>query len=96
MELKERDIKMSENNYLPIYYGEVIWFNNSLGYGFILWEKDREQQKDLFAHFSDIVSEGFKTLCKGQRVTFQLGTNKNGDPKAINIQVLKNPIFSEK
>lgn len=70
-----------------VYYGEVIWF--SKGYGFVQWELDGVKQKDLFIHFSDIVCEGFKTLNKGQKVSFGLGTNKRGDPKAVSLEVLR-------
>jgi len=71
------------------FVGEVIWFDSKRGFGFILWEKDGVKQKDLFAHFSDVTCEGFKTLYKGQKVTFGLGVNKHGDPKATEINVLK-------
>lgn len=72
------------------FYGEVIFFDPKRGYGFILWTKDEAQQKDLFVHFSDIICEGYKTLYKGQKVSFGLGNNKNGIPKAVNVQILKN------
>lgn len=68
--------------------GEVLWFDPKRGYGFIGWEKDGVKQKDLFAHFSDISCEGFKTLYKGQKVSFGLGTNKHGDPKGIDIKII--------
>ena len=42
----------------------------------------------LYAHFSDISCQGFKTLYKGQKVTFGIGTNKHGDPKAIEIKIV--------
>jgi CspA family cold shock protein len=76
---------MSDNKFT----GEVLWFDAKRGYGFIGWDKDGVKQKDLFAHFSDIVCEGFKTLYKGQKVTFGLGVNKHGDPKAVEITVVK-------
>lgn len=66
------------------YEGEVIWFNNKPGYGFIA----RENEKDIFLHFSDIVSNGFKTVKKGQKVQFGLGVNNKGEPKAIEVVVL--------
>lgn len=72
------------------FFGEVAWFDPKRGYGFIVWEKDGVKQKDLFVHFSDVASEGFKTLYKGQKVTFGLGTNKRGDPKATSVVVLQN------
>lgn len=71
---------MSEKEFV----GKVIWFNNKVGYGFI----ERAGEADLFVHFSDVVCEGFKTLKKGQKVTFGLGENKNGRPKAINVKVI--------
>lgn len=59
--------------------GTVIWFNN--GFGFIAVEGE----KDIFVHFSDINIEGFKTLTKGQVVTFSVGLNKKNQPKAVNV-----------
>lgn len=72
-----------------LFYGEVLWFDAKRGYGFIGWDKDSVAQKDLFVHFSDVTCEGFKTLFKGQKVSFGLGTNKHGDPKAIEVLILK-------
>jgi cold shock protein len=77
---------MSEEKFV----GEVAWFDPKRGYGFIMWEKDGVKQKDLFVHFSDVVCEGFKTLYKGNKVSFGLGTNARGAPKATNVTVLKN------
>jgi CspA family cold shock protein len=71
------------------YTGEVIWFNNNRGFGFIAWEKDGVKQRDMFVHFSDVSCEGFKSLYKGQKVQFGLGTNNHGDPKAVNVTVVK-------
>lgn len=79
---------MNSNN--EKFYGEVAWFNSKRGYGFLLWEKDGMKQKDMFVHFSDVSCEGFKTLYKHQKVSFTLGTNKHGDPKAISVEILKN------
>lgn len=67
------------------YTGTVIWFDNKSGYGFIA----RPDEKDLFVHFSDITCEGFKTIKKGQEVTFALGLNNKGQPKAVDVIVLK-------
>ena len=49
--------------------GTVKWFNDAKGYGFITPDDGGE---DLFAHFSAIKMDGFKTLKQGQRVTFDL------------------------
>ena len=73
-----------------VFYGEVLWFDPKRGFGFIGWEKDGVQQKDMFVHFSDVTCEGFKTLYKHQKVAFTLGVNKRGDAKAMNVEVLKN------
>jgi cold shock protein len=76
---------MSEDT---IYFGEVCWFSGT--YGFIAWQRDNTQQNDIFVHYSDIASEGFRTLYKGQKVSFCIGKNKQGIDKAINVKVLQN------
>ncbi len=65
--------------------GTVVWFDNRKGYGFI----SRDDDKDLFVHWSDVVSEGFKTLKKGQQVAFSVGLNKRNQPKAIEVAIIK-------
>ena len=60
--------------------GTVKWFNESKGFGFIA----QENGADVFAHFSAIKSEGFKTLAEGQRVEFTLSQGQKG-PQADNI-----------
>jgi CspA family cold shock protein len=72
------------------FVGTVVWFSPKKGFGFIEWEKDGVKQKDMFIHFSDVECEGFKTLYKGQKISFGLGVNKHGDPKATEVVVLKN------
>ena len=54
--------------------GTVKWFNGSKGYGFI----SREGADDVFVHFSEIQSEGFKTLDEGQRVEFSVEQGAKG------------------
>ena len=66
------------------YVGTVCWFSNQLGYGFL----SRENEKDLFVHWSDVVSEGFKTLKKGQQVAYSIGLNQRGQPKAVDVVVV--------
>ena len=63
--------------------GSVKWFNDSKGFGFITPEDGGE---DLFAHFSAIQSNGFKTLAEGQRVSFDITTGPKGK-QASNIQI---------
>lgn len=60
--------------------GTVKWFNESKGYGFI----EQENGPDVFAHYSAINSEGFKTLAEGQKVEFTITDGKKG-PQAENI-----------
>lgn len=67
------------------YNGEVVWFNVKENYGFIKWEGE----KDMFVHFSDILMEGFKILKKGQKVTFKIGKNIAGNPKAIEVVIIE-------
>ena len=50
--------------------GTVKWFNDAKGYGFI---KPDDGSEDLFAHFSAIQMEGFKTLKEGSKVSFERG-----------------------
>lgn len=49
--------------------GKVKWFNNAKGYGFILPD---DGDGDLFAHYSAIIMDGYKTLKAGQAVTFNI------------------------
>ncbi|GAB2520518.1 cold shock domain-containing protein CspD [Microbulbifer agarilyticus] len=49
--------------------GTVKWFNNAKGYGFILADEGGE---DLFAHYSAIQMEGYRTLKAGQQVQFDI------------------------
>jgi CspA family cold shock protein len=64
--------------------GIVKWFNDAKGFGFITPDAGGA---DLFAHFQDIQSNGFKSLSENQRVSFDRVASPKGD-KASNIQVL--------
>ena len=67
--------------------GVVSWFDPKKGYGFIT--PDDNSGVDVFVHFSDVNAEGFKTLYKDQKVSYEIGTNKRGQPKAVNVVLLK-------
>jgi len=64
--------------------GTVKWFNDAKGFGFILPDEGGE---DVFAHFSAIKSDGFKSLKENQRVTFEISDGPKGK-QALNIEVV--------
>lgn len=61
--------------------GVVKWFNNAKGYGFILSEDGGDE---IFAHYSAITMEGYKTLKAGQSVSFDAEQGPKG-LHAVNI-----------
>ena len=63
--------------------GTVKWFNAQKGFGFITGEYG----KDVFAHFSQIKAEGYKSLEEGQKVAYDVVEGPKG-PQAENITVL--------
>jgi cold shock protein len=74
MESLQRDIGMAN--------GKVKWFNNAKGYGFVVEDGKSE---DLFAHFSAIQMDGYKTLKAGQAVHFDVIQGPKG-LHAVNIR----------
>jgi CspA family cold shock protein len=60
--------------------GKVKWFNESKGYGFI----ESEDGEDCFVHFSEIQTDGFKTLREGQEVEFEKSMGQKG-PQASKV-----------
>ena len=65
--------------------GVVKWFNNAKGYGFILSD---EENQDVFAHYSSIDMDGYRTLRAGQCVAFEAIDGPKG-LHAMSIQVLE-------
>jgi CspA family cold shock protein len=63
--------------------GIIKWFSNKKGYGFI----EQEGDKDLFVHHSAINMTGFKSLEKGDRVSFDVAESDRG-PEAKNVTKL--------
>jgi CspA family cold shock protein len=63
--------------------GTVKWFNDSKGFGFITPDAGGE---DLFAHFSAIDMNGFKTLVEGQKVSFEVTMGNKGKKQASQIR----------
>lgn len=64
--------------------GKVKWFNNAKGYGFILADG---RDEDLFAHYSAIQMDGYKTLKAGQSVSFDIIQGPKG-LHAVNISAV--------
>ena len=64
--------------------GTVKWFDEGKGYGFITPDAGG---KDLFAHFSEIQGQGFKTLTENQKVEFEIKQGQKG-PQAANVNPL--------
>nr|WP_280985339.1 cold-shock protein [Ilyobacter polytropus] len=68
---------------LQMVKGTVKWFNGEKGFGFIT----SEEGTDVFAHFSEIQKDGFKTLEEGEQVTFEITQGQKG-PQASNIKTV--------
>lgn len=60
--------------------GTVKWFNSTKGFGFI----ERDNDQDVFVHYSEISGDGFRTLEEGQRVEFTVVEGQKG-PQAQNV-----------
>ena len=63
--------------------GKVKWFNESKGFGFI----SRDGEDDVFIHFSEIKTDGFKTLNEGDEVEFDVEQGDKG-LSAVNCKVI--------
>jgi CspA family cold shock protein len=64
--------------------GEVKWFNDSKGFGFIT---PSDGSADLFVHHSEIQMDGFKTLAEGQKVEFTVTQGDKG-PRAASVRAI--------
>jgi CspA family cold shock protein len=67
--------------------GKVKWFDSKKGYGFITRE---DGQGDVFVHWSEIKTQGFKTLVQGEAVEFSLKEDPKG-LKAVEVERLAPP-----
>jgi len=72
-------------------YGIVKWFNNHKGFGFI---ESNEFDSDIFAHFSEVDMEGFKTLQQGATVVYEPMQGPRGW-MAKSIKVIAAPAMAE-
>ena len=64
--------------------GKVKWFDSKKGYGFITGENGKE----IFVHFSGIVTDGFKSLNEGQAVEFEVGSGAKAE-QAVKVTVIQ-------
>ncbi len=65
--------------------GTVKWFNGEKGFGFI----SQEGGEDLFVHYSEIQSTGYRSLDEGEKVEFEITQGKKG-MQASAVTVVKN------
>ena len=63
--------------------GTVKWFNPTKGYGFI---QPDQGGADVFVHITALEAAGMRSLNEGQKVSFELATNK-GKTSAVNIKI---------
>ncbi len=64
------------------YSGEVKWFNNAKGYGFL----GAEGRPDVFCHYTAIQGDGYKSLKEGEPVEFDVIEGSTGRPQADKVQ----------
>ena len=62
------------------YKGEIKWFNNAKGYGFV----GHESGPDVFVHYSSIQADGYKSLSAGDKVEFDIIQGEKG-PQADQV-----------
>lgn len=65
--------------------GQVVWFNNAKGFGFI----SSEGRPDIFVHFSAIEKEGYKSLKEGESVEFEIESGPGCKPQAGKVRRLE-------
>jgi len=65
--------------------GDVKWFNNAKGFGFLGRE---DGSPDVFVHFSAIAADGYKSLKEGDKVEFDVVPGASGKPQADSVRKL--------
>jgi CspA family cold shock protein len=63
--------------------GTVKWFNAQKGYGFI---QPDDGSEDVFVHISAVEQAGMQTLTEGQKISYQMGTGRQGKIAAVGLQ----------
>lgn len=66
--------------------GNVKWFNETKGYGFI---KPDDGSNDVFVHISAVQDAGLKTLIEGQKLEYDVGPGRNGKHAASNLKAMR-------
>jgi len=64
--------------------GEVKWFNNEKGFGFI----KQDDEADIFVHYSAIVGNGYRSLNEGDKVSFKITDGRKGK-QADEVEVIE-------
>ena len=68
--------------------GFVKWFNHKKGFGFItVCSEGKYDKEDIFVHYSEILTDGFKQLKDGERVEFEIVNGKKG-PAAAQVKAI--------
>jgi CspA family cold shock protein len=70
--------------------GTVKWFNDSKGFGFITPDAGGD---DLFAHFSEVRGDGFKTLAENQKVSYETKRGPKGMRISRRSNVFQGPVY---
>ena len=66
--------------------GKVKWFSDAKGYGFI----ELSEGKDIFVHYSAIISDGYRTLAEGEEVEYEIIQGDKG-PQADQVKRVRKP-----
>jgi CspA family cold shock protein len=77
-------ISKRRGSYMAQYKGQVKWFNNAKGFGFL----GRDEGPDVFVHYSSIQLEGYKSLKEGDEVEFDIVQGTKG-PQADKVARLR-------
>jgi cold shock CspA family protein len=73
------------------YHGQVKWFNNKAGYGFIKFVGENSTDKDIFVHHSSILvnANSYKTLFDGEYIEFSISNIKNPTQDGHKVQAVE-------
>lgn len=72
----------TKGNVWAMTIGTVKWFNPTKGYGFVAPE---EGGKDIFVHISAVQKAGLRTLTQGEKISFDVESQKDGRAAAVNL-----------